>query len=83
MTGDPQLLRCPSCKEPMRHVEEARSPSPIEGILLDFYRCVGPDCGRKVALWWELTGQGMKPGQQSWVEREVARKGAFFPSDYR
>lgn len=53
-----------------------------DGPRVEVYQCERGDCGRRVAVVYEPAG-GMSEEQQSWVEREVARHGAFFPSDYR
>lgn len=62
----------------MDRVEETTPDD--NAALLEFYAC--PECGRKLALFWEMTGQGATKDTQEWVEREVARRGAFFPQDY-
>lgn len=72
-----QLVRCP-CREVMKRQEEVTHPD--GAAYLEFYAC--PADGRKLVLWWELTGGGVTPEQRSWVEKEVARRGSFFPSDY-
>jgi hypothetical protein len=79
--SDPQGLRCATCGADMTRVD--RAPHPGAAIELDFYQCSVLTCGRKVALWWELTGKPLTADEMSWVEREVRRRGAFFPADYR
>lgn len=76
--SDEAAIRCASCRDLMRRVSEQANPD--RSAHLEFYACQG--CGRKLALWWELTGAEPSAEQRSWVEREVAAKGSFFPSDY-
>lgn len=79
--NDEQLLRCPSCREPMRRLEELKH---ADGqLFLDLYQCSDvARCGRKAGLQWELTGKGMTKEGRSWVEREIQARGSFFPGDY-
>lgn len=57
--------------------EEAESQTGPKFVI---YKCEA--CGRKAALILEPATGAMTDSQKSWVEREVARHGAFFPSDY-
>lgn len=77
--AEEQLLRC-SCRAAMTRVGTKDHPDGTQH--LEFYQCTATECARRVCLWWELTGRPTEE-QRSWVEREVARNGAFFPSDYR
>lgn len=71
------LIRCATCRQVMERIEEA---SPDSGAaVVEFYAC---QCGRKLALFWEMTGEGATKDTQDWVEREIARRGSFFPSDH-
>lgn len=38
-------------------------------------------CGRRAAMMWEIA-DAWSAEAASWVEQEVAKRGAFFPSDY-
>lgn len=85
MANEPQqTLLCPHCRtRALAMVEDVRHPD--GQLFLQFYACPPADeggCARRVALWWELSGTGVSGEQQTWVEREVARRGHFFPSDY-
>lgn len=71
------LIRCTSCRAVLQRSEETKSPD--GDIWLEFYTC--GDCDRKLMLVWELTGKGMKPEHQTFVETEALRRGAFFPTD--
>lgn len=77
--ADEALIRCVSCRDVLTRQHEQAHPD--GSAHLEFYACNG--CGRKLALFWEMTGQGASPETQSWVEREVAIRGAFFPNDIR
>ena len=52
---------------------------PKQGGTLAFYKC--PACGRGAGLIFESV-DGMDAEAQGWVEREIAARGSFFPSDY-
>lgn len=45
---------------------------------VEAYAC---ECGRKAVVMFEHKG-GLTEDEQGWVEREVARRGSFFPGDY-
>lgn len=51
-------------------------------VRLEIYQCSVAACGLKVALWWEIDGKALSPDQMTWVERQVAARGAFFPADF-
>lgn len=51
------------------------------GPVIELYACETESCGRKAALMYE-PGREMTAEELSWVEQEVSRHGAFFPSDY-
>lgn len=61
----------------MAQVEQAAHPERV--IVLEFYQCDA--CGRKGAVWWEIE-KGSAKNAQGWVEKEVAARGSFFPSDW-
>ena len=47
---------------------------------IDLYACA-QGCSGKFAVIFELDGAYVQP-EPGFVEREVARRGAFFPADY-
>lgn len=75
--SDPLRIPCPACTEPMARVEVVDEPR----VKLDTYRCNREACGRKAVVVFEPEG-GLSEPEQSFVEREIARRGAFFPSDF-
>lgn len=70
-------IACQSCGTPIVRIEEMRE----NGVVVDLYKCQVADCGRKVVIVFEPEG-GYSEDQQGFVQREIARRGAFFPSDY-
>lgn len=76
--SEEQLFRCEHCRGVMKRAFEERHPDGL--AFLDGYQCDG--CGRKAVLYWEMTGRGVTPEVRGWVEREIAKKGSFFPSDF-
>lgn len=48
---------------------------------VDIFVCQNASCVARVAVIWEPEG-GYTEAQQTWIEREIARHGAFFPTDY-
>lgn len=53
-----------------------------QGPRMEFLKCATPQCaGGRVAVIFEMHGANARP-EEGFVEREVARRGAFFPSDY-
>lgn len=75
---DPVTVPCPNCTALMDRVEVVTQDN---GPRIELYKCSDPECARKAALIYE-PGTGLSSDQRSWVEREVARLGAFFPHDY-
>jgi hypothetical protein len=73
-------LACIACKGPMVAREEV--PYPGQGPKLEVYECADEACHRKAVILFE-PGGGLSDEERGWVEREVARRGAFFPSDFR
>jgi hypothetical protein len=51
------------------------------GPPFDMYRCGDSTCARKAVVLWEPKG-GMNEDQANWIQQEISRRGAFFPSDY-
>lgn len=72
-------VRCLNCGGDMRP-EEVVTP-PKGGPTIEMYECGNDECKRRAALIFEPAG-GMGEDDRSFVEREVARRGAFFPSDF-
>lgn len=75
------VITCPSCFGAMSRREVVEQPSGVPGPRIELYQCVDAECARKAALMYE-PGGGLTEDQKTFVEREVARLGAFFPSDY-
>ena len=75
----PQAIHC-LCRQAMTRAEVV--PHPNGAVHLEFYACSSAACGRRAAVLWELRGT-LSDEDRTWVEREVARRGYFFPSDYR
>ena len=72
----PLAIACQGCGLALARVEMVD-----EGrVRFDLYRCSDPACARKVAVLFEPVG-GLAPEEESFVKREIARRGAFFPSD--
>lgn len=51
-----------------------------QGPPLDCYQCPDDTCKRKAIVVFEPSG-GLSEKEATFVEREIARRGAFFPSD--
>lgn len=60
--------------------ETVTHPAGRHGPVIEFYACEA--CGAQAALQFAPQG-GLSADDASWVEREVAARGAFFPADYR
>lgn len=74
----PLVALCPRCQQPMALesvVEEQSEKSPRIEVLA----CAAGH--GKVAVIFEMS-DGRAPTDEAFVHREVARRGAFFPSDY-
>jgi len=79
MTTETQVV-CHACGVLMlvaNTIEQSESGPRI--VLL---QCPDASCGRKSALIQEPSS-GMTQESENWVMREVARSGAYFPSDGR
>lgn len=72
-------IRCSECQAEMSPVEGPLTP-PKGGPVFHIFECPNDGCKRRAALIFEPIG-GMTDDERSWVEREVARRGSFFPSD--
>lgn len=75
------VITCPSCSGQMSRREVVEQKGGTPGPRIELYQCVDVECARKAALMYE-PGGGLTDDQQTFIEREVARLGAFFPSDY-
>lgn len=75
--SDVLAIACQGCGEAMARVEEVDQGK----VRFDLYRCNMKDCARKVVVLFEPTG-GLTPAEEPLVKREIARRGAFFPSDF-
>lgn len=69
---------CPGCQAQMSRVQVVAQD---KGPRIELYKCANDECARKAALVYE-PGTGLTQDQQTFIEREIARMGAFFPSDY-
>ncbi len=78
-TTTEQLLRCADCGGSMQRVEEVEHPT-AKCRFLWFFEC--QQCQRRAVLQWEKPDGSLTPEEESWVEREVANRGSWFPSDY-
>lgn len=76
--NEPATILCPACGLAMIR----KDASLDRGVEIDTYQCPDEECARKAVVVFEPPG-GLSEEDQSWVEREIARRGAFFPSDYR
>lgn len=76
---DEQLLRCADCRSAMERVEEVLHPT-AKCRFLEFYQCT--KCARKLVIQWEKPDGSLTEAEQSWVVREVQRRGSWFPTDY-
>lgn len=74
-------VHCRRCGVPCALTEVVEHPSGHKGPVVEFYACQQEGCGRRAAVTFEPDG-GLDAEQATWVEREVARRGAFFPADY-
>jgi hypothetical protein len=76
----PLTLLCVTCHQPMERIDIVEQND--QGPRMEFYQCPAATCsGAKLAIIFELGGD-LTATQQSYVEREVARRGSFFPADY-
>lgn len=75
MTG----VLCKHCGDAMAMQETVQAPN--QGPTIEMFACQRETCERKAAVVYEPEG-GLDLEAQSWVEREIARRGSFFPSDF-
>ena len=81
MIGDPIWIPCVACKREMERVRTVDKDDQSRPLHIEMYRCPDESCARKAVLMYEPLG-GLAEDQRSFVEREIARSGAFFPSDF-
>ena len=80
--SQPLTVLCPACHQPYARVDTV--PQSDQGPRIEFYQCLGADCagtGGKLAVLFEVDGAHAAP-EPGFVQREIARRGAFFPSDH-
>jgi len=74
-------VTCPACGATA--VLDEVVPQSARGPRLEFFSCKATGCtGGKLAVVFEVSETLVAP-DPSYVEAEVARRGAFFPSDGR
>jgi hypothetical protein len=78
--GNELALPCHGCGAAMRRVMQVEETP--KGPAIDVYQCETDGCKLKIDVIYEPAG-GLSEAQKTWLEREVARTGAFFPADYR
>ena len=81
MSDDTQVVvLCPTCRAEMVRMTclEATGETP----RIETYQCQRGDCRRRPKLAVIHEFEGFTPEVESFVRREVARTGAFFPSDF-
>ena len=70
-------IPCEACGRPLGRVETF-----AEGrTTFDVYQCAESPCARKAVVIYEPPG-GLLDEEVTFIEREIARHGAFFPGDY-
>lgn len=70
---------CKHCGTTMVMQETVQAPN--HGPLIEMYLCPQEACDRKAGVLYEPEG-GLDEAQTSWVDREIARRGSFFPTDW-
>lgn len=80
MANSESVVRCRACGTEMR-AEDVVTPPKGSGPVIEMFQCPDEECARRAAVIFEPAG-GMSDDERSFVEREVARRGAFFPSDF-
>lgn len=70
-------VRCRFCQAMLAPTESV--PHPQGACHVEFYAC---ECGHKAVVMFEVRGM-LSAEEQSWVDREVARRGSFFPTDFK
>lgn len=72
---------CLRCGEPAVKTDTVEHPKGRQGPLIEMYKCEADTCGARAALMFEPVG-GVNDDEASWVEKEVAKRGSFFPTDF-
>ncbi len=76
---DPLTILCATCHQPLERFDAVDQSE--HGPRQDYYQCSRDGCtGGKLAVLFELSGEHA-PIEPGFVQREVARRGAFWPSD--
>jgi hypothetical protein len=78
-TASGSSVICNRCGEMSLIQEVIEHPKGRQGPQVEVYQCQA--CKARQSLICEPVG-GLDDEQLSWVEREVERRGSFFPSDY-
>jgi hypothetical protein len=75
------VVLCHLCHQPMVSLETVEQTA--DHPRMEFLQCQNPSgcSGGRLAVIYELSGDHA-PVEPGLVEREIARRGAFFPSDY-
>ena len=81
MIGEPIPLPCVACQRQMERIKTVEKDDKGRPLHIEMYQCADEACARKAVLMYEPLG-GLAEDQRSFVEREIARSGSFFPSDY-
>lgn len=75
----PLVIICPTCRATLLRVDVVEQSA--QGPRIEFYQCEKDTCVGKLAVLFELSGD-LRPTEPGFVEREVGRRGAFFPQDF-
>lgn len=78
MASSESAVQCIRCGDTMGLQETVQQP---KGATIEVYACAREECQLRAVVIFEIHG-GLSPEQQSWVEKEVARRGSFFPMDF-
>lgn len=73
-------ILCRECGAAMEAAETVTPPRG-RGPTIQMFQCPAEECARRAAVIYEPAG-GLSEDDRSFVEREVARRGAFFPGEY-
>lgn len=73
-------LVCRKCADPLLELADEGIQQGTDGPQILVYRCAR--CEIKAVVIFEPQG-GVNSDQESWVQREVAIRGSFFPQDYQ
>ncbi len=73
------VINCLRCGQPCACTEVIEHPQGKKGPQVEMYACEA--CGAKAGVFFEPLG-GSDEEAATFVEREIARRGAFFPTDF-